>query len=135
VGNHLPEAARPDQSAVCAAVAACGEASSLSMLTLHFQCSSCFLCSLTIKLHLFPTGIFDLLKRTIAGPSLYLRKLLAMQVNPDVKRRVPWTDEEDEKLRALINKARAKRQAISWADIARKLPGRSDQQVKGHWER
>lgn len=42
---------------------------------------------------------------------------------------------EDEKLRALIAKARAKRQAVSWADIARKLPGRSDQQVKGHWER
>ena len=30
-----------------------------------------------------------------------------MQVNPDVKRRVPWTEEEDGKLRALINKARA----------------------------
>lgn len=58
-----------------------------------------------------------------------------MQVNPDVKRRMPWTEEEDGKLRALINKARAKRRAISWADIARKLPGRSDQQVKGHWER
>ena len=59
----------------------------------------------------------------------------AAQVNPDVKRRVPWTEGEDEKLRALIAKARAKRQAVSWADIARKLPGRSDQQVKGHWER
>lgn len=59
----------------------------------------------------------------------------AKQVNPDVKRRVPWTEGEDEKLRALIAKARAKRQAVSWADIARKLPGRSDQQVKGHWER
>ena len=57
------------------------------------------------------------------------------QVNPDVKRRVPWTEGEDEKLRVLIAKARAKRQAVSWADIARKLPGRSDQQVKGHWER
>ena len=56
-------------------------------------------------------------------------------MNPDVKRRVPWTEGEDEKLRALIAKARAKRQAVSWADIARKLPGRSDQQVKGHWER
>lgn len=57
------------------------------------------------------------------------------QVNPDVKRRVPWSQDEDEKLRALIDKARARNLPISWADIARKLPGRSDQQVKGHWER
>ena len=70
-----------------------------------------------------------------ASARLSLGRSCIAQVNPDVKRRVPWTEGEDEKLRALIAKARAKRQAVSWADIARKLPGRSDQQVKGHWER
>ncbi|XRB13440.1 transcription factor myb3r-5 [Pseudoscourfieldia marina] len=51
------------------------------------------------------------------------------KVNPDI-RKEKWTKEEDELLQTLHAEHGAK-----WAEVARHLPGRTDQQCMGRWRR
>ena len=53
----------------------------------------------------------------------------AAQVNPNIKKE-KWTEEEDEALVALVAE-----HGNAWADIARRLDGRTDQQCMGRWRR
>jgi len=51
------------------------------------------------------------------------------RVNPEIKRD-KWDEDEDELLTALVQKY-----GNAWAEIARHVPGRTDQQCMGRWKR
>ena len=52
-----------------------------------------------------------------------------MQVNPHIKKE-KWTDDEDDRLAMLVRQF-----GSAWAEIARRMRGRTDQQCMGRWRR
>jgi hypothetical protein len=60
---------------------------------------------------------------------LMLPVMLLLQVNPNIVRD-KWTPDEDAALLALVTK-----HGYHWAEIARQIPGRTDQQCLGRWRR
>ena len=51
------------------------------------------------------------------------------QVNPHIKKE-KWTDDEDDRLAMLVRQF-----GSAWAEIARRMRGRTDQQCMGRWRR
>ena len=56
-------------------------------------------------------------------------RICLMQVNPHIKKE-KWTDDEDDRLAMLVRQF-----GSAWAEIARRMRGRTDQQCMGRWRR